>query len=144
MRLHSSPACYNIRVSAAWDYTCQRPLQRSEWQKVGSNSGPTAPEARTLPLLHASLRHCLIWSFDMSCSLTRIFPFEAFASFAFSSLLFGQLMTRIQWVDILEQVQLVSKNHADYYLIWAKLRENAFTFELFEAQYPLQSTKYCF
>ena len=33
--------------------SCQGPPLKSEWQKVGSNSGPTAPEARTLPLLHA-------------------------------------------------------------------------------------------
>ena len=35
--------------------SCQGPPLKSEWQKVGSNSGPTAPEARTLPLLHAPL-----------------------------------------------------------------------------------------
>ena len=35
--------------------SCQGPPLKSEWQKVGSNSGPTAPEARTLPMLHASL-----------------------------------------------------------------------------------------
>ena len=35
--------------------SCQGPPLKSEWQKVGSNSGPTAPEARTLPILHAPL-----------------------------------------------------------------------------------------
>ena len=33
--------------------SCQGPPLKSEWQKVGSNSVPTAPEARTLPILHA-------------------------------------------------------------------------------------------
>ena len=37
--------------------SCQGPPLKNEWQKVGSNSGPTAPEARTLPILHASLPH---------------------------------------------------------------------------------------
>ena len=35
--------------------SCQGPPLKSEWQKVGSNSVPTAPEARTLPILHAPL-----------------------------------------------------------------------------------------
>ena len=35
--------------------SCQGPPLKNEWQKVGSNSGPTAPEARTLPILHAPL-----------------------------------------------------------------------------------------
>ena len=39
--------------------SCQGPPLKSEWQKVGSNSGPTAPEARTLPILHASLPYAL-------------------------------------------------------------------------------------
>ena len=38
--------------------SCQGPPLKSEWQKVGSNSGPTAPEARTLPILHAPLSKC--------------------------------------------------------------------------------------
>ena len=49
-----------IRLSAAPDArSLQDPASplKNEWQKVGSNSGPTALEARTLPLLHAPFPH---------------------------------------------------------------------------------------
>ena len=38
--------------------SCQGPPLKSEWRKVGSNSEPSVPDARTLPILHASLRNC--------------------------------------------------------------------------------------
>ena len=46
-RLSAAPDARSLQDPA------KDPRLKSEWQKVGSNSGPTAPEARTLPLLHA-------------------------------------------------------------------------------------------
>ena len=62
---HLFSAMDTSRLSAAPDARslqdpAKDPRLKSEWQKVGSNSGPTAPEARTLPILHAPLPNIFV------------------------------------------------------------------------------------